>query len=93
VSVCTHENFDAAVGVHRLTHVDGGPVTGYSAEVRIRCTHCGVPFEFLGLQPGIDTQGARVSMDGQELRIAITPPGMKPNPLQRLSANVKSFDS
>jgi hypothetical protein len=90
---CEHENFDATVCVHRLADVEGGPVTGYAAEVRIKCVQCDTPFEFLGLEPGIDTQGARVSLDGQELRAAITPPGVKPNPLQRISADVKRFDS
>ena len=89
---CEHEEFDANVGVARLTSEEGGPITGYSAEITIRCRQCGKPFQFLGLEPGIDTQGARVSIDGLEANIAICPEGAKPNPLQRMAFNVRRFD-
>lgn len=43
---------------------------GFMAEIRISCGDCGKAFQFLGLQPGLDTQGARVSVDGLEANIA-----------------------
>lgn len=86
---CDHLNFDANVSVARCLDGDGGPVVGFMAEIRIRCTGCNEEFEFLGLAPGVDNQGARVSIDGKEVRIAITPPGMTPNPLHRLQGNVR----
>ena len=76
---CAHENFRANVEVHRL--IDTGRFT---ADVRIHCEDCGVPFEFLGLEPGSQPAAARVSVDGQEARLAIAPPGLVPNPLQRM---------
>lgn len=89
--MCQHEDFKATVGVARLTAKDGGPVTGYMAEVRVHCAQCGKPFQFLGLQPGMDTQGARVSLDGLEANIAIVPEGEKPNPLQRMAYGINAI--
>jgi len=65
----------------------------FMAEITIVCGDCGIPFQFLGLEPGIDTQGARVSIDGLEANIAICPQGAKPSPLQRMAFNVNKFDS
>lgn len=91
--MCDHRRFDAHVGVHRLTDVEGGPVTSYQAEIKLKCVDCGTQFQFLGLEPGIDTQGARVSLDGLEARIAVCPAGAKPNPFQRLAHGVARFDA
>lgn len=89
MSDCKHEDFDASVGVGRLTETEGGPVTGYMADIRLQCKQCGLPFEFLGLQPGLDTQGATVSIDGQEAHIAIAPKGARPNPLHRMGFGIR----
>lgn len=79
--------FSASVRVARLE--DTG---GFMAEVRVECKDCGTPFQFLGLQPGLDLQGARVSLYGLEANIAIAPRGVVPNPPQRLAYNVGRFD-
>jgi hypothetical protein len=92
MSDCKHMNFAAHVGVARLEGTAGRPMS-FMAEITVKCTECGTPFEFLGLEPGIDTQGAKVSMDGQEARIAIVPKGTRPNPLHRLGFGVRSFQS
>lgn len=89
---CEHMNFAVKVGVARLAHTEGGPVTGFMAEITVQCAECGKPFQFLGLQPGVDTQGARVSIDGLEARIAILPDGVRPSSLQRMAFNVSKFD-
>lgn len=65
---------------------------GFMAEIRIVCGECGKPFQFLGLEPGCDLQGARVSIDGLEANIAIVPEGARPNPLQRMVYDVRKFD-
>lgn len=85
---CEHEDFSATVGVHRLSDTEGGPITKWSAEVNITCAKCSAEFEFLGLQPGYDSQGARVTLDGKQAILAISPPGMKPNPFQRLQFGI-----
>ena len=84
---CAHMEFGAEVRVARLE--DTG---GFNAEIRIRCAECGRAFQFLGLEPGVDLAGARVSLDGLEVNLAIVPEGTKPNPLQRLAFGV-SFDA
>lgn len=89
---CLHLNFAATVGVGRLTDTEGGPVTGYMAEIRINCAECGKHFQFLGLEPGYDNQGARVSIDGLEANIALCPEGEKPSPFQRMAYNIGSFN-
>lgn len=63
---CKHEDFDATVDVFRLT--DSGR---FNAEIRIRCKQCGEKFRFLGLPAGVDLDGAAVSPDGTEMRVAI----------------------
>lgn len=82
---CEHKEFDAVVGVARLE--DSG---GFMAEITIHCRDCGKPFQFLGLQPGLDMQGARVSIDGLEVRIAITPQGTRPAPIHLMGFDVKA---
>jgi hypothetical protein len=81
---CKHENFRANVRVARLE--DSGR---FIAEIRVNCDQCDKPFQFLGLEPGIDLDGARVSLDGLEANIAICPQGSRPNPFERIFGNVK----
>lgn len=77
---CAHENFRAQVDVARLE--DSGR---FSAEIRIECVDCGVPFQFLGLPIGIDLNGATISADGLEARIAIAAAGSVPHPLEAIA--------
>jgi hypothetical protein len=84
---CEHFNFAAMVNVHRLTKTDDGPVTGFMADIAIKCVDCGRQFQFLGLEPGLDTAGARVSIDGMEAHIAICPQGQQPSALDRIAVN------
>lgn len=85
---CTHHNFDAAVKVARLE--DSGR---FMAEVTIHCVDCKTPFQFMGLEPGVDLDGARVSIDGLEANIAICPQGAKPSPMQRMAFNITGFSA
>ncbi len=84
---CKHMNFRAQVKVARLEDVGQ-----FMAEITIHCEECKQPFQFLGLEPGIDLQGARVSLDGLEANIAICPKGSRPSPLQRIAFNVNRFE-
>jgi hypothetical protein len=85
--VCEHKDFKANVAVNRLE--DSGR---FMADVTIWCTECETPFEFLGLEPGLNLNGAAVSVDGLELRIAISPRGSQPNPFQRMVHERTKFD-
>lgn len=82
-AACRHQNFKAAVKVVRLE--DTGR---FMAEVRVQCAECDLPFQFLGLEPGLDMNGARVSIDGLEANIAICPQGQHPAPLDNIMLNV-----
>lgn len=83
---CEHMDFAATVNVGRLTN-EAGIVTSFMAEIRVSCAKCGRAFQFLGLQPGIDLQGARVSVDGLEANIALCPQGEQPSALDRIAIN------
>jgi len=69
---CDHLQFESACLVNRLTDEEGGPPTGYTIDVLVRCADCGEPFTFLG-PVGVSTSEPRVSADGLELRAPITP--------------------
>lgn len=88
---CEHIDFAASIGVARLAD-NAGAITGYMADIRIKCASCGIPMMFLGLEPGCDTQGARVSIDGLEANIALAPEGTRPNPMQRMAYSIGKFD-
>lgn len=69
-AACSHLNFSASVDVSRLEDVGR-----FTADVRIRCDDCGCPMRFIGLPAGVDLNGAAVSVDGTEARLAIAPKG------------------
>jgi hypothetical protein len=70
---CLHEKFSASVAVGRLSEAEGGPITGFSASVNVKCDGCGLPFRFIGLEAGNHHAEPRVSIDGTELRAPIEP--------------------
>lgn len=86
---CEHESFEADVAVARMPSVEGGPIKRYQADVRIKCAQCGLPFRFIGLPAGCDLNGAAVSIDGTEARLAIAPKGEVLTPLE--STEVQGF--
>lgn len=63
---CNHEDFAATVEVARMEDIGM-----FNASVRVSCAQCGEAFRFLGLPAGIDLNGAAVSVDGCEARLAI----------------------
>lgn len=93
MSKCEHMNFAAQADIHRLLREVGkggqpGEVQGFMAKVRINCADCGRAFQFLGLEPGVDTQGARASVDGLEALLAICPQGEQPSFADRIAVNI-----
>lgn len=77
--MCEHYNFDATVRVARIE--DKGR---FMAEIRITCRDCGTPMQFMGLEAGLNFDGATVSLDGLEANIGIHPQGLRPSPMQKL---------
>lgn len=80
---CPHDDIVATLHINKFE--DTG---GYMAEFRIQCRNCGHPFQFLGLEAGVNLHGAAVDLDGQELRIAISPAGENPTPFDILQGKV-----
>ena len=75
-SPCKHEAFESNVAVTRME--DTGQ---FLAEIKIECAECHRPFQFLGLDPGLDLRGAAMDLDGLEARLAIAPQGEELSPL------------
>lgn len=76
---CPHENFAACVTVNRLTDGDGGPVTGYMADIRVQCEGCGEPFRWIGTPAGFSPRQPMVSVDETELRAPLRPASSDPD--------------
>lgn len=74
---CKHEGFVCNVEVNRLEDIGR-----FTADLTIKCDQCGVPFRFIGLPAGLDLNGASVSIDGCEARLAIAPKGEVITPLE-----------
>jgi hypothetical protein len=45
----------------------------------------------MGLEPGLDLQGAKVDLEGTTARLAIHPKGSRPNPMQRMMYGIRSI--
>ena len=57
----------------RLSENEGGPVTGFRANVKINCSECGQPFEFMGLQPGFSKTEPKVNHDATQAQLPLRP--------------------
>lgn len=79
-ATCVHERFLADVNVHRIKQAEAGPVTNFTADVKIQCAACGLPFEFLGVGMGSSPVEPLTSPDRLELRAPIVPQGAQVNP-------------
>lgn len=73
MSKCLHENFKAVVSVTRLSDVEGGEITNYAADIKIKCDQCGKPFEFVGVSAGLSKKHPTTNIDSTELRAPIRP--------------------
>lgn len=71
--MCEHKEFEAKVEVNRLEDTSGGAITGFTADVHIKCRECGKPFQFLGLHGGSHPIYPTVSVDRTEARLPIAP--------------------
>lgn len=65
---CPHENFAVHADIQRL--IDVGV---FSAEIRIRCQVCQLPFSFKGFEMGWSPDKPMVNPDGTELRAPLEP--------------------
>lgn len=84
---CQHTNFSATVQISNLS--DTGR---WMSEIKISCAECGVPFAFKGLPIGANLDGAAVSADGTEARIAVEPVVTKSEPLKVIFLDGPAID-
>lgn len=75
---CEHPEFSASVEVVRLTVTEGAPVSGFTSNIHVSCSHCGEPFEWIGLPVGLSPRFPAASVDGQELRAPLRPVSAPP---------------
>lgn len=73
MSNCEHKNFSVRANVLRLSPAEGAPVTGFNAEITIRCLSCDADFKFLGLPHTVNSRMPGVSIDSLEARLPIAP--------------------
>jgi len=85
MATCKHNDFVAEVDVFRLDDCQK-----FQAEIHIKCKECGTQFRFLGLSIGVDLNGAMVSVNGIEARLAIAPADIAPSPFQKMIEGEKS---
>ena len=76
---CPHANFEAMVGVNRITESDDGPVVGYSADIKAWCRDCDEPFRWIGPPVGVSPAHPAVSIDHTTLRAPLRPASSDPD--------------
>ena len=81
--MCEHHNFVANVSINRLEDTKQ-----FMADVTVRCSDCDKPFQFLGLPPGLNLQGATTDLEALEARLAICPKGQLPSPLDNIAISI-----
>lgn len=90
MSQCEHRQFKAVVCVNRLQISETDQrIGGYSADIRIECADCQLPFEFVGIPCGYLHDRPAASWNFQELRTPIIPRGERLPEMQRLGFLVK----
>lgn len=70
---CEHMSFHVQANVYRLSDVEGGPITGFTTGIEVKCADCGLPFRFKGIPFGSHPAEPRLRVDGEELRAPIEP--------------------
>lgn len=70
---CKHEVFKANVAVGRISEVDDGPITHYTADVTVCCNECGLQFEFIGMPAGSNRKFPTTNFDFTKARLPIRP--------------------
>jgi hypothetical protein len=73
---CKHFDHQVSAKIFRMVdEEDHEKVTGWASEIRIRCAHCGIPFEWIGLEAGMMPDKPMCDLHAIELRAPIKPLG------------------
>lgn len=68
---CKHESFTVFSTVNRITEEEGGTVTDFMLDVRVRCDDCLKMLKFRGMKGGFDWTKPRSSFDRTEARLPL----------------------
>ena len=72
-SCCEHNEFNATVVTNRVLDENTKELVRFNVELKVWCSQCGMSLRFLGLPAGLDLDGASVSLDASEVRLAALP--------------------
>jgi hypothetical protein len=77
---CPHEDFVATVDVNRPLAREGvTEPTAFSADIKVTCSACGEPFQWVGVQAGIGPARPMCSVDETELHAPLRPASSDPD--------------
>jgi hypothetical protein len=79
IEPCMHAKYSAQIG---LTSIEESGK--YVVSLQVTCDGCKKPFVFVGLPAGMDLYGTACSLDGTELRAAVSIAGTVTNPFQQI---------
>lgn len=88
MSTCQHKNFKSEVKINRF---EDRPEL--IAEIKINCSDCNEPMQFIGLPIGLSFSGASISPDGDEVRLAMLPQNVHMTPLEVIGAQLRGFEA
>jgi len=83
---CEHHQFKVNSQIARLEDVGK-----FQLDLKVHCLECKMPFQFVGLTPGLNLNGAAMSVDGIEARLAILPSDEVASPVQKIANEVHGF--
>ena len=84
--MCDHFEFKVNCQVARLEDVGK-----FQLEIKVHCIQCKMPFKFVGLKPGLDLEGAAMSIDALEASLSILPSDKIVSPVQKIANEVHGF--
>ena len=77
--LCPHENFAISGEVTRLSKDEGGPIHGYSVDLKVWCADCDEKFRWVGVPAGMSPARPMCSIDETELHAPIRPASADPD--------------
>ena len=79
---------------HKKFRIDGNMCfltdsSSFMLELKIFCSECDLPFQFLGLPCGLNMEGVTVDVDGLEARLSMVPQGEILSPIEVMGFHLR----
>lgn len=84
--MCKHNKFKVDAQIARLEDVEK-----FQLEIKVHCIECKMPFQFVGLKPGLNLVGSAMSFDGLQAFLAILPSDKIASPVQKMANKLHGF--